>query len=660
MRVLCSSSGGYDLVKRVRTALRISSWITALAVVVLFGVTRASAQSPDVNTLIELAGNADDDLERLAYLRLLQQVETLDPQLKADLDKLVASIERWVGEPRLNYFGSGMRDFDYDVAQESLLYPIVTFYRARMMVWVAYELGYGTDWFEQADELFRVTQQAFPENRIAGMYLGEPIVVPKLRPIPPAAPKWAVLQRECLERLADVVEWWIDHRQQPSGEYGGGLEDDVEMWRRWVPVLIAFDDPKISAAQERLSERVMGAPNMALGYPEIVHDVQHNAEYTSDSITPMMLLDPDNETWNQRALRLAELMETLWTGRNERGYLQFKSVYFSATEVMAAPNRACDTNYHTRAIQPALIYWLRTADPRLGRLFLDWLDTWVEATARAERGKPAGVIPAAIHWPDGAIGGLGEDWIHTGCGDPRLYDWPSATQKKARTLLLAYHMTGDPKYLEPLRSMVANGYGLLVDQALAKYRFLTGNTEFDEFLSQHGEPYVQFRLGGDEKVLVKALRDNAKVLQTNYPGYTQEVRYTDRLFRFPTKFPRHSRSGRFVDPRVLYSMASGDPADIRYFPLNAVRWLTPPRDIAVLVTESSTERFRAQLFHFGQRLRPMAAELYLLKPGEYIVTGNGQHLGELTVTTPRTRLTFELPAGQLFTLQIEPAEAADE
>ena len=27
-----------------------------------------------------------------------------------------------------------------------------------------------------------------------------------------------------------------------------------------------------------------------------------------------------------------------------------------------------------------------------------------------ENGKPAGVLPAAIHWPEGTIGGLSPDW----------------------------------------------------------------------------------------------------------------------------------------------------------------------------------------------------------------------------------------------------------
>ena len=71
------------------------------------------------------------------------------------------------------------------------------------------------------------------------------------------------------------------------------------------------------------------------------------------------------------------------------------------------------------------------------------------------------------------------------------------------------------------------------------------------------------------------------------------------------------------EPSLLYSTATGDPGEAQYFPLNAVRWMTPPRDIAALVTDSGKDRFSAELFHFGGEKREMAAELYLLEPGKY-------------------------------------------
>jgi hypothetical protein len=519
------------------------------------------------------------------------------------------------------------------------------------------------------------------------MYLGQAIPPDRVYSAVPGAPEWAAAQRESLERMADIIEWWIDHRMRPNCEFGGGWGDDCEMWRCWVPVLIGFDSPKISEAQGRFSDAMMNQPHMKLGYTIHMSDVEHTAEDSADVITPMMHIDPDNDIWRRRALRLADLAEKLWTGRNERGFLQFKSTYFTAEKIDTDPRRACDTVYHPRTVQPTLLYWQRTGDERLTRLFSAWMDAWVDATARSERGKPAGIIPSAIHWPDGKVGGLGPDWWDPrNHGEYTLYLWPSAMDMMVHTLLLTYHMTGQEKYLEPIRSMAKARLKYLREPAtdpqagteawcasklgrlasvLAKYRFLTGSREFDDLLASDMSPYMRFRMQAKREKLAKVLREEAEALRVNFPGYTSEVRYTDRLLRFPALFqkdwlfPDGIDTIRLPDPSLLYSCVTGDPGGAGYFPLNAVRWLTPPRDLAALVTDSGRDRFTAELFHFGRERRPMTAELYLLSPGDYALTvapagAESAPIATQSVTVkgPRTRISFELPPHRLCLLDL--------
>ncbi|HEV58251.1 MAG TPA: hypothetical protein ENN87_12285 [Phycisphaerales bacterium] len=563
-----------------------------------------------------------------------------------------------------------------------------------MVVWVTLESGgiwnqqnRRSEYLEAARGFLRKYAAAFPENRIARMYLGEPITAPKRYDAVPGAPDWAVWQRESLERLADIVEWWIDNRMRDNGEYGGGWGDDCEMWRWWVPVLIGFDSPKIAAAQERFSDALMSQSHMKSGYTTRMSDVEHTAEDSADVITPMMHLRPDDELWMRRAVRLAELMRDRWTGRNERGQLQFKSTYFTAHKVDDDAQRACDTVYHPRAVQPALLYWQRTGDPKLTELFGDWMSTWVDAAARAERGKPAGIIPSAIHWPDGQVGGLGKDWFDPrNHGEYTLYLWPSAMSMMTDTLLLTWRMTGDEKYLEPIRSMAAVLLETLENppktepkpgsvawcaqrmgglaNTLAKYRFLTGRDEFDRLLERTMSPYMRYRMRGDRGPMTETLRQTAEALRVNFEGYTSEVRYTDRVLRFPTLFGK----GMLAEPAepsytpntlLLYCMATGDPGDAGYFPLNAVRWLTGPREIAVLVTDSGPRTLEADLFHFGQAPREMTAELYLLEPGRYTwqIRISDQRdtplsTGRFSVSGPRTRIAFEVPCRALCRLNI--------
>jgi len=675
--------------------------LVALAVIAVAPI--AAAQSDSAKERIRRAGEAESDAVRLKILKALHARPGLDEQLRADVGNMVSAVERWVTSKRLPYFGREVRrkrDFDFKIARESPLHPLTCLYRGRMLVWltlesggILHDSGLRRRYLDKAVENFQAAKAAFPGNRIARMYLGEPIPSDRQYAAVPGAPQWASLQRENLERLTDIIEWWIENRMQADGQYGGGWGDDCEMWRWWTPVLIGFDAPKITKAQARFSDALMGQPHMKGGYTSRMTDVEHTAEDSSDVITPMMHLAPDEPRWKRRALRLAELMEKLWTGRNRRGLLQFKSTYFAVDRVDTTPQRACDTVYHARAVQPALLYWQRTGDEKLGKLFSAWMDTWVDAAARAERGKPAGIIPSAIHWPDGRVGGVGKDWWDPrNHGEASLYRWPSATSMMCGTLLLTWHMTGEEKYLQPLRSMAAIRLKYLKDRpkrappaggetwcarelgflagTLAKYSQLTGSKEFDELLARDYRALMTLRAGGGRSALVGALRDGAEALRVNFPGYTSEVRYTDRVLRFPALFGKDMMFREAVggiktpNPSLLYSTVTGDPGGAGYFPLNAVRWLTPPRNIAALVTQADTERFTAELFHFGAEPRAMSAELYLLSPGRY--TFELRPAGAATavkaipfsVTGRRTRISFDLPARRLCVLSIRRKEAA--
>jgi hypothetical protein len=92
----------------------------------------------------------------------------------------------------------------------------------------------------------------------------------------------------------------------------------------------------------------------------------------------------------------------------------------------------------------------------------------------------------------------------------------------------------------------------------------------------------------------------------------------------------------------------------------AVRWLTPPQDIAAFVTQANQTQFAAELFHFGRDPRPVTAELRMLRAGRYRFvlapegTARAETVGEVTIERGRFgRLQFQLPPQALCTLRIE-------
>ncbi|MBI5767592.1 MAG: hypothetical protein HZA93_07340 [Verrucomicrobia bacterium] len=678
-----------------------------------FAAEPSSPPSPATRyrDFILAAGNAETDPVRLAHLKKLAHQCTVDGVTLPGLDKLIAFVERWdAPASRLDFFNGEVRramGLDFGLGADSPLQPIADFYAARCLVWICLEYSEiypfpdkRAEFLGRARRHFESAAKAFPDNRIARMYLGEPIPPVATFAVPAGAPAWAVAQREGLERLTDIIEWWIDHRLRPNGEYGGGWGDDCEMWRHWVTLLYGFEHPRANWAQGFHSSRLLAQPHLAGGYHNRLMDVEHTAEDVSDALSPMMFLAPGNPEWAQRANRLVDLMERLWTGRNERGFLQFKSTYFTSEQVDPTPARACDTVYHPRAILPALLYWQRTGDARIGRLVADWMRTWVDAAAREERGKPAGILPTAIHWPDGRVGGVGEKWWLPENYTSPLYDFPSAMALMLNTLVLTAHMTGDNTFLAPLRTMATARLDWLkagrpdapagtrlwcaarldaLGGAVAKYRAVTGDTAFDALLREERDvPYVNFRLAGDEPGLARALDGLAAVLRVNFPAYTQEVRYTDRVMRFPVLYQpgwmlEKGAPATIVEAGVmamglnrlnlLYQTATGDPGDPLYFPLNAVRWRTPPRAFAALVTVSATDRFAARLYHFGPAERKLDAELHLLRPGDYRVTLTDARTKKelsataLTISSTTRTVALALPPAVECALRIEPVPA---
>ena len=496
--------------------------------------------------------------------------------------------------------------------------------RARLYVWRGIEGSPPST--EQAKPIVADLYKHFPEHRLVRLYAGQP--VPSLRPQlpkPPAdAPEWAVRQRELLKSVLDVARFWIAERQTPEGELGGGWNDDVEVLRRWGAVALALDVPWLNAAIAKMADGVWNNnPDLQkYGYPADLGDVEHNAEDVSDTQPLALALNYGEPRFVERCLLAVSRLGSHWTAMSPRGFRRFKSYNYGAERIDPDPKAAYDVPLNGRAAKPGLWALWYSGHPEIMRLFGEWGLGWVEATARTDGGKPAGVIPAGVRVADDSF-------------PPKWYATPgySAIGTARYSELLYEHLlamwlfSGNEEFLETMHGTIrfvieqhrAGGDGPAgspawvakqlwpqVREVISKWRLISGDTRYDELLRADAMPYVKQLLGGDERLLLDNLKQTAEGNSQRFEMLTSEVLYTDRIF-----IRGHEH---------LYAMYGGGIGDTSGCPGWAVRWEMAGEDLAAWVVEATTAKFRARVFNFARGEKKFAMQHWRLAPGRYKLT----------------------------------------
>jgi len=662
----------------------------------------AERMMTDIDILIRRIGNSNDDRERV---RLIEEFMSagISNEEKKIAGEILNVADRWANGFE-KYAKPGTEGNESDgflcgflnrcslersilpqLPEDHRLFPLIAFYRSRMLIARLIQSGNIINvpdvcdkYLSESWRLMRIVTASYPENELALNYLGKYKPWEEIVPYDSSAPGWANYQRMVLEKLTWLVRWWVDNRQISDGQFGGGWGDDVEMWRVWVPLLFAFDDEKAIKSQEKLFNGLYRLSRMQKGYTTIMTDVEHTSEEYSDPLFCMLNMQPENPLWEERALRGMDYMEKLWSGINERGQLQFKSTWFNVEGVHPDSTRACDTPYHTRLVEPLMLLWLRKGNKRVGDFVTRWLRTWVEATFTEERGKPAGIIPSAIHWPDGTPAGLGKNWWqpenHT---EPTLYYFPTQQNMMYECFLQAYHMTGDEYFLKPLRfvsekRLQGAGDGnpgdyrtgslewslsvlkSRIPPVLMKYRTITGDTSYDQIIEKDARGYERYIFDKDADRLTKEMDNQRKSLSLPVEWYTTEVRWTDRLFssvrylNFLLKEPLPGFNAGF-----LFSCLTGNVGNYQIMPLFGVKWITEPTAIAILTEVNTTNEFRAQLFHFGNEPRKMKVRFLNLKDGTYRCNITGSKRKKIKLDQDNRETEFILPPQKLCYINID-------
>ena len=556
------------------------------------------------------------------------------------------------------------------VPEQSVLYPRVLRTWMRTYYWWWKQIGerqrpMSKKGFLEVQPKF---QAMFPSNEAARIYGGEKIpwgdaFLPD-EGTKRMAPAWAVAQQELRGRIDHIIEWWIRTRQREDGLLEGHPEDDCEVLRRWSITSIIAGNPRIEAGIRRLVDGIWNSGDLVNGYDRKMKDVEHSSEMSADT-SLIMALEYGDPMQFERFLQTAKLTDELHTAINPHGHRHFKTISMSATKV--APNDV-DTNYHGRAMRPAAMVAWYSGHPRAVKLLHEWSRAWSEDTVKSGATKPAGVMPAVVHFDADAVDGKG-NWTAREYGD--LYMWHANNcDMIVGKMLVAWMLTGDDSVLDGMRAqlgLVRDHLGRIDPNAphgslewAAKemaavphfatwYRQCTHDTQFDEVAATDTQWGGAFLTTGDPAHVVRAHEIDLGTTRYNLPMVTSEVIGMDRVD---------------IRPWSLLAPMTGSAVNVTEPPTFAVTWRDVGVEFAALVRRFDDKSLNAWVYSFDDDVTKPRALLWRLRPGEYELRlsadrdmdgrADGAPLQTVAFTYQRRRdgVSFELPVKQTCLVEI--------
>ncbi|MBB3344115.1 LamG-like jellyroll fold domain-containing protein [Luteimonas sp. RC10] len=440
---------------------------------------------------------------------------------------------------------------------------------------------------------------------------------PFAQPEPPAGvPLWAFRQLEDLKAVRRFVEWWIDERQVPFGDFGGGISDDSDLLQQWPGLaLMGVLPDKLNASLTALADAAYANGMFTGGLSTIETDELHAYEEGINTNSAMALLNWGDPLTMTRLMETVRDLDEKIVLRNPQGHRLFSSNWFGGRKVYREPRWQWQKPYSFPVLHPAFVLGVFNADPTSRAMITGLADGYLAHAYTDAQG--VWQLPNEIHWATGERRG-GDLFDGSGGADTMHLYWA------------AWRWTGDAKYLRPLQYRVdRSGPAGLSNLAENYVDALGRRADWGQRLQQSadsGETGVQsvfaWQQTGDKRYLEALHADGIQAKAQREYMNTEGHWWSDRV-EAPSEFLQRARLGGLALKRNTT------------YPGHTVSWRfaddAQAEQVALLVSAPSRERFKVIAYNTGTRTAHATMTGWNVAPGRWRMVSGVDRSGDESI-----------------------------
>ncbi len=484
--------------------------------------------------------------------------------------------------------------------------------------------------FADISDLLRVD----PDNARARTYWADINYRPEnlpafVQPVAPAGvPLWAFRQLEDLKRVREFVMWWIDERQVPYGDFGGGLSDDTDLTQQWPGLaLMGVEPDKINASLRALSDAVYKNGMIVNGLGYITADELHAYEEGLNSNAERLYLNWGEPKAIERLMDTTRALQTVIL-KNPAGHMHFASNWYGGRKMYREGAWEWQKPYAFTVMHGPMLVGLYNANPLARGLVTGVIDGWM---AHGKQGPDSSwSYPNEINWRTDA---------------ERIGDGGGITTSLQATWA-AWRYTGDAKYLRPIEARLAKaGAGALAEFNENAFDALPGGAAARAKLAatKSQDPFARYTAWaatGDTAPLEALHADAIADKSQHMDMYTEGHWWSDRVDQ-PSEILQRERLGGIALRRN------------QSWPGNTVSWrfaeLGAATRVALLLPDATPTRFRVIGYNTTDHAQRATMSTWTVTAGRWSMQASTSGDGGKTLT----------PIGAAQTMTLERSASTD-